>query len=146
MEDSLKETTALIDAILNIRIAMKQYVQRRIREDKLDLTYEMVQVLAVLWRKGEINQQEIADRVQKNKASVTSLLDNLAKRNLITRNEDSIDRRNKIISLTDSGKEYEKQLEPLLNGFYQTLIQDLPRQDMKEITVFLKNMENNLLK
>lgn len=136
----------MIDAILNIRIAMKQYVQRRIREDKLDLTYEMVQVLAVLWRKGEINQQEIADRVQKNKASLTSLLDNLAKRNLITRNEDPADRRNKIISLTDSGKDYEKQLEPLLNGFYQILIKNLPQNDMKKITGFLKNMETNLLK
>ncbi|GLU55495.1 MarR family winged helix-turn-helix transcriptional regulator [Dyadobacter frigoris] len=146
MEDPLKETTALIDAILNIRIAMKQYVQRRIRKDKLDLTYEMVQVLGVLWRKGEMNQQEIADRVQKNKASLTSLLDNLAKRNLITRNEDPADRRNKIISLTDSGKEYEKQLEPLLEGFYQILAKNLPRQDMKKITGFLKNMEINLLK
>ena len=136
----------MIDAILNIRIAMKQYVQRRIRDDKLDLTYEMVQVLAVLWRKGEINQQEIADRVQKNKASLTSLLDNLAKRNLIIRNEDPSDRRNKIISLTDSGKEYKKQLEPLLNGFYETLTKDLPRQEMNKITGFLKNMEANLLK
>lgn len=136
----------MIDAILNIRIAMKQYVQRRIREDKLDLTYEMVQVLAVLWRKGEINQQEIADRVQKNKASLTSLLDNLAKRNLIIRNEDPADRRNKIISLTGSGKEYEKQLEPLLNEFYHTLTKDLPQNDMKKITGFLKNMETNLIK
>jgi DNA-binding MarR family transcriptional regulator len=145
MEDSLNDTTAMIDAILNIRIAMKQYVQRRIREDKLDLTYEMVQVLAVLWRKGELNQQEIADRVQKNKASLTSLLDNLAKRKLITRNEDPADRRNKIISLTDSGKEYEKQLEPLLNGFFQTLTKNLPGREMKKITGFLKNMESNLL-
>lgn len=136
----------MIDAILNIRIAMKQYVQRRIREDKLDLTYEMVQVLAVLWRKGEINQQEIADRVQKNKASLTSLLDNLAKRNLIIRNEDPADRRNKIISLTGSGKEYEKQLEPLLNEFYHTLTKNLPQNDMKKITGFLKNMETNLIK
>lgn len=136
----------MIDAILNIRIAMKQYVQRRIREDQLDLTYEMVQVLAVLWRKGDMNQQEIADRVQKNKASLTSLLDNLAKRNLITRNEDPSDRRNKIISLTISGKEYEHQLEPLLSGFYQVLTEGLPRQEMGKITGFLKNMEENLLK
>ncbi len=135
----------MIDAILNIRIAMKQYVQRRIREDKLDLTYEMVQVLAVLWRKGEINQQEIADHVQKNKASLTSLLDNLAKRNLIIRNEHPADRRNKIISLTESGKEYEKQLKPLLNDFYQVLTRNLPRQEMKKITGQLKNMEANLL-
>ncbi|WP_159476378.1 MarR family winged helix-turn-helix transcriptional regulator [Dyadobacter sp. 3J3] len=144
-EDPLKETKAMIDAILNIRIAMKQYVQRRIREDKLDLTYEMVQVLAVLWRKGEINQQEIADHVQKNKASLTSLLDNLAKRNLIIRNEHPADRRNKIISLTESGKEYEKQLKPLLNDFYQVLTRNLPRQEMKKITGQLKNMEANLL-
>lgn len=144
MKDHSKEITDLIDAILNIRLAMKQFVQKRIRENKLDLTYEMVQVLAVLWRKGDINQQEIADRVQKNKASLTSLLDNLAKRNLIFRNEDPNDRRNKIISLTATGKEYEKQLQPLLNEIYQILEEDLSKEEIRKMTTSLKKMELNL--
>ena len=37
----------------------------------LNFTFEMFQVMAILRRKDGINQQEIADRVQKNKVSLT---------------------------------------------------------------------------
>ncbi|MGG5905596.1 MarR family transcriptional regulator, partial [Sphingobacterium daejeonense] len=43
------------------------------------------QVLAVLWREHELNQQDIAEAVQKSKASVTPLIDNLCKRDLVQR-------------------------------------------------------------
>jgi DNA-binding MarR family transcriptional regulator len=75
----------LVDSILNIRGGMKIYVQRKIRDDRFNLTYEMVQVLGTLWLKGSMNQQQIADRIQKNKSSLTPLLNNLAKRGLILR-------------------------------------------------------------
>lgn len=127
-----------------MRISMKQYVQRKIREDNLDLTYEMVQVLGVLWSKGELNQQEIADNVQKNKASLTSLLDNLAKRNLIVRTEDPHDRRNKIISLTETGSDHKSQIEPLLKGFYECLQSGINPEELKQICCFLEKMDKNI--
>ncbi|WP_412468247.1 MarR family winged helix-turn-helix transcriptional regulator [Pedobacter sp. KLB.chiD] len=143
MENS-EELKQFVDAILNLRMSMKQYVQKKIREDKIDLTYEMLQVLAVLWTSGEMNQQDIADKIQKNKASLTSLLDNLAKRNFIIRTEDPVDRRNKIISLTDEGKQQEGQIFPLLNQFYHTLHTGLSGKEIKQVTILLKKMQNNI--
>jgi len=139
-----KDTRELIDAIFNLRLCMKQYIQRKIREDQIDLTYEMLQVLTVLWRTGHSNQQEIANRIQKNKASLTSLLDNLTKRNLIIRTEDPSDRRNKIISLTKIGREYEIQFKPILDGFYQSIQEGLSKEKLIEVTNVLKVMQDNL--
>jgi len=145
MKNDITEIKTLIDAILNLRVGMKYYVQRKIREGNLNLTYEMLQVLGVLWNRGDLNQQEIADSIQKSKGSLTSLLDNLAKRNLIIRTEDPSDRRNKIISLTKSGKEYEMQLLPLLNGFYQSLQIGLPKDELEKMTRLLHVMNKNLM-
>lgn len=139
------DTKDLIDAILNLRLSMKQYVQRKIREDQLDLTYEMLQVLSVLWRTGHSNQQEIANRIQKNKASLTSLLDNLTKRNLIVRTEDPSDRRNKIISLTKIGREYEAQFNPILEGFHQSLKKGISNEKIVEVKQILQIMQDNLV-
>jgi len=144
MEEKTREVKKLIDAILLLRREMQRFVQNKIREDQLDLTYEMVRVLAVLWRKGNMNQQEIADKLQKNKSSLTSLLDNLAKRDLIIRTEDTADRRNKIISLTKTGQDYEEQIKPILEDFYQTLEKKICPADLQGAIALLNHMLRNL--
>lgn len=124
---------------------MKQFIQRKVREHGIDLTYEMLQVLTVLWRKGKMNQQDIADNIQKNKASLTSLLDNLEKRGLVMRSEDPSDRRNKIISLTPLGLQYRLQFQPIFNEFYETLSKDVSKEKLREIGMLLNQIYKNLM-
>lgn len=133
-----------IDAVLNLRLGMKQFIQRKLREEDIDLTYEMLQVLTVLWRNGDLNQQDIANRIQKNKASLTSLIDNLQKRELVIRTEDSSDRRNKIISLTKLGIEYKEQFSPITASLYSALHQDVSKERLNEVVRLLNQMNGNL--
>ncbi|SJN49312.1 Transcriptional regulator, MarR family [Sphingobacterium sp. JB170] len=123
---------------------MRNYIRKKLRESNLDLTYEMLQVLGVLWSRGDLNQQDIADTVAKNKASLTSILDNLAKRDLIIRTEDPADRRSKIISLTKTGQVYEDELDALMNGLYITLKAKLPEKDLVYATSVITKMSENL--
>lgn len=139
------EVRELIDSILNVRLGMKQFIQRKVREHRIDLTYEMLQVLTVLWRKGNMNQQDIADNIQKNKASLTSLLDNLEKRGLVLRSEDPSDRRNKIISLTPLGVEYRGEFQPIFNEFYETLSKDISKEKLREAGTLLNHIYKNLI-
>ena len=110
----------------------------------MDITYEMIRVIKVLSRNGATNQQEIADRTNRNKASLTSLLDNMMKRNLIVRAEDPSDRRNKIISLTKLGKETEALVDPMLHDFYQKMLLDIPQEQLSSINSRLDLMLQNL--
>jgi DNA-binding MarR family transcriptional regulator len=142
MPNDVKE---LIESMINLRISMKQFIHRRVKEENIDLTYEMLQVLTVLWRSGDLNQQDIANSIQKNKASLTSLLDNLAKRKLVIRNEDPSDRRNKIVSLTKLGRDYKEQFVPIFKEFYTHLQRDLSLEELKKVTSVLNSMNNNLM-
>src|ERR1700723_181319 len=113
MKRNQKEDDAIVefvDAVITVRQAIKQLAQQKIKDlHDREITYEMLQVLIVLWKKHQVNQQEIANRVQKNKASLTPLIDSLVKKKLIIRSEDPGDRRNKIISLTRTGQQYKKK-------------------------------------
>ncbi|GAA4786742.1 MarR family transcriptional regulator [Olivibacter ginsenosidimutans] len=142
----IKEAKELVNNVQSLRAGMRNYIRRKLKESNLDLTYEMLQVLAVLWSRGDLNQQEIADTISKNKASLTSLLDNLAKRKLIVRSEDPSDRRNKIISLTKMGRNHEKELDALMNGLYETLQTGLSKADITNASSVLKHMGENLWK
>ncbi|GGB21198.1 hypothetical protein GCM10011511_51200 [Puia dinghuensis] len=127
-----------VDAIINVRQAIKQLAMQKLRElHDREISYEMLQVMLVLWKKHQINQQEVADTVQKNKASLTPLIDNLVGKGLVTRSEDPVDRRNKIITLTKKGQDYRKKFTPMINDIYRLVKGDIPDGKLKEVTGLL---------
>jgi len=136
----------MIDELLKLRIGMKRYFMLRLKDIELDLTYEMVQVLVHLWKTGESNQQDIVDAVQKNKASITSLLDNLEKRQLVIRVEDPSDRRNKIISVTKLGRAYEAKVAPVIDDVCTRIQYNISETQIRKLTDVLMLMQTNLKK
>ncbi|HEY4288498.1 MAG TPA: MarR family transcriptional regulator [Puia sp.] len=137
--------SGFVDAVITVRQAIKQLAQQKIREwHDRELTYEMLQVIMVLWRKNQVNQQEVANTVQKNKASLTPLIDKLVKLNLVTRSEDPNDRRNKIISLTIKGKEYKKKFSPMLNEIYGLIGGHISDEKLKDVSGVLLTLSGKI--
>ena len=137
-------TSEFAQAVIQVNTAFRQFIQQKFRQSKLDLTFEMFQVMVCLWQKDGVNQQEIAKAVQKNKASVTPLIDNLVKIDLVTRSEDTVDRRNKIISLTNKGKDYKKKFAPMISEIYASIKGDISDEKLKEITGLLLTVSRNM--
>jgi DNA-binding MarR family transcriptional regulator len=136
---------AFTEAIMLTGSAFRCYLRQRFKECRLDLTTEMMQVLHYLWRHDHVNQQEIANAVNRDKASLTAMLDNLARRELVTRCEDSQDRRNKRIVLTTKGRALEHQVMPLVQEMYETAGQHLPPQQLAASLAVLDQMTQNLI-
>jgi DNA-binding MarR family transcriptional regulator len=135
-----------VDALISVRQTIKQLAQQKLRElHDREITYEMLQVLTVLWKKHQINQQEVANTIQKNKASLTPLLDSLVKMGLVTRGEDPIDRRNKIITLTKKGKDYKKKFSPMINDIYRVVKGNIPDNRLEEVTGLLLTIKENIV-
>ncbi len=123
---------------------MRHFVQRRLREQHIDLTFEMLQVINTLAEKGEINQQEIANLLNKDKTSITYLLDNLTKRGLVVRIEDPNDRRNKIIHMTEAGREITDLLTPIVEELHEKASGGLSADYLKNLTRSLQVIKSNL--
>jgi DNA-binding MarR family transcriptional regulator len=68
--------------------------------------------LRALWREDGYSQVELAQRMQVEKASLTSVLDALERRGLVTRVRNSEDRRKSHVYLTPAGRQLEKALLP----------------------------------
>jgi len=149
MQKRSSEDTAIsefVDAIISVRQTLKQLAQQKLRElHDREITYEMLQVLIVLWKKHQINQQEVANAIQKNKASLTPLLDSLVEMELLTRSEDPADRRNKIITLTKKGKEYKKKFAPMINDIYRVVKGNIPDHRLEEMTGLLLSIKENIV-
>ena len=129
--------------LIRVNTAFRQYIQAMLRRNNMDLTFEMLQVLACLWNTDGVNQQEIANLTVKDKASVTYLIDNLTKRGLVVRKEDEGDRRNKLVLLTDAGKALKTEVEPWIQEMHAFAGVDMPVQAIKDcMQVMIKFREN----
>jgi len=130
--------------ILTVNTAYRQFLQYKLKEHKTGLTYEMLQVMGCLWKKDGINQQEITNITVKDKASMTYLIDNLTKRNLVKRQEDVNDRRNKLIFLTEQGKILKNKIQPFIDEMYQVSGKNIEIALLKGCMEILDTVETNL--
>lgn len=128
-------------AILQTRASFKLAMQRSMRKNNVDITYEMLQIMSCLWKQERVNQQELADKTFKDKASLTYLINNLEKRGLVVRQEDSSDRRNKLITVTEQGRILQKKMEPLLNEIYAFVAENIDLKDVQGNIIFLQKLD-----
>ena len=146
MATSKNETAADFIAAMHIlQTEIKTFFREKLRQSNLDLTFEMLQVLNHLWVQQGVNQQEIANLLHKDKASVTYLIDNLSKRGLVQRSEDSVDRRNRLITLTAQGLALKKVIRPWIDELFTIAGRNLTRDSLKAGVLLFGTMRKNLL-
>jgi len=129
-----------------LRDFLRQFFQKKFKEQNIDLTYEMHQVMACLWKNDGLRQQDLADKTLKDKASLTCLIDNLTKRNLVQRFEDANDRRSKLIFLTDEGRELGMKVEPWATELFTIVSKNIDRTLLNQSILMVKQMIENVKK
>ncbi|HTE32310.1 MAG TPA: MarR family transcriptional regulator [Chryseolinea sp.] len=130
--------------LFELRDELRQFMQRKFKENNIDLTYEMHQIMACLWRRDGVNQQELADLTLKDKASMTYLIDNLGKRDLVNRVEHNTDRRSKLIYLTAKGKQLGKKVEPWVLELFTIASRDFEIKAIQQSIKMVEKMRDNI--
>ena len=131
-------------AMNEMKSRIRQRVQARLNEAAPDISFELLEVIGLLWRRDGITQQEIADTISKDKSSMTYLIHNLVKRKLVKRVEHESDRRNKRIFLTAKGKAMRKLIFPWVLGVYEEAAGDASIADLKRSISLTRKMSKNL--
>lgn len=141
----LVRISQLMEVTRDIRKGARQHFMKKMKEHKIDVTIEMLEVLYVLWKKDNINQQVIVSETNRNKASLTNLIDNLTSRGLVQRNSDPTDRRNNLIALTKEGEKYQEKLMPIMAEVYQSLQSDISSQELETAIAVLQKVNQKMV-
>lgn len=143
--EDLKVIVSLMDTVREIRKVVRSHFAQKMKAQNIDITIEMLEVLSILWRKDGINQQEIVERTNRNKASITSLIDNMTTRGLVRRDSDPLDRRSNLIYLTKEGVQYQERLKPLLEEIYESFQSDIDYDKLVETNRVLEKIYQKIL-
>ena len=104
--------------VLKTRMTFRQTLQRVLKRNNIDMTFEMLQIVSSLWYEQGISQQFLAEKTAKDKACLTNLMVNLEKKGWIIRREDPSDRRNRLVYLTPEGEKISAYIRPLIYEVY----------------------------
>ncbi|MBR4137267.1 MAG: MarR family transcriptional regulator [Bacteroidales bacterium] len=128
--------------ILNSRI--KKFFFDKLQENGINITPEQFLVLDILWKEQSLSQQKIADIIQKDKNSVTKIIDSLEKKNLVRREVDKNDRRINKIELTDEAVALEKLTTEVAINFMNDVVKGIDNKDLDTFVNVMRQIKNNL--
>lgn len=119
--------------ICSLALRIKTGLNNAFQQSGVTITTDQWVVLKCLSQEDGISQSELADRVDKDKASITRILDIMQKNGLIKRCDDESDRRSYCIYLTEAGERTEKKLKSVVQTTGQEIFRNLDSEEMKEL-------------
>ena len=136
---------SLIFAILNGKVsaAINRRLIRNFRENDLDITPEQWTVLLFLWEKDGVSQQELCNATFKDKPSMTRLIDNMERQNLVVRIASKSDRRTNLVYLTRQGRELEDRARNVANRTLKEALTGVTTEELRISQEVLRTIFSN---
>jgi DNA-binding MarR family transcriptional regulator len=145
---SEKEKTELaVDlgrAVAEMRNHINYLLQEKITQHAPHISFEMVEILACLWKEDGVNQQQLAALTVKDKSSITHLVAKLERELLVSRIGDERDRRNKLVFLTPAGRQLRKKLYPWVLEVYEQAVAGISGEEIDGCLSLIKKITENV--
>lgn len=124
--------------------AIARRLQKKLNSAGVNLTIEQWSVLYHLWKEDGKSQQELCNATFRDKPSITRLVDNLEKLNLVKRVPSSSDRRINMIYLTKQAQKLQEQTMDLAEETLNEALTDVPVEHVNLCKEVLQKVYDNL--
>lgn len=124
--------------------AIARRLQKKFNGEVLNLTIEQWSVLYHLWKEDGISQQELCNATFRDKPSITRLVDNLEKLDLVKRVPDSKDRRINKVFITKNALRLQEQTMALAEQTLNESLEGVPPEHIEICKAVLQKVYDNL--
>lgn len=144
--EEFREELDVIFPIINgkVSMAINRKMYRNFRKVGLEITPEQWTVLSFLWKEDGVSQQKLCDATFKDKPSMTRLIDNLVKQNLVYRYTSPNDRRSNLVFLTERGKSIKAKATKAVTDTAKSALAGIDNDGLSEVRDLLKLVFNNI--
>lgn len=124
--------------------AIARRLQKKFNQAGLNLTIEQWSVLYHLWKEDGKSQQELCNATFRDKPSITRLVDNLEKLQLVKRVSSENDRRINIIHLTRQAQKLQEQSMAIAEETLNEALSGVPQEHINLCKEVLQKVYDNL--
>ena len=124
--------------------AIARRLQKKFNNANLNITIEQWSVLYHLWKQDGISQQELCNATYRDKPSITRLVDNLEKLDLVKRVASDTDRRINKIYVTKHSQKLQEETMNLAEETLNEALETVPPDKIEVCKEVLKVVYDNL--
>ncbi len=121
----------------------RQFAQKQINTYGLDITIDQWLILKTLQDNPDISQQQIAEKVFKDFASVTRMIELLVSKEYLKRDFHLVDRRRFSLSITKKGNKILDALIPIVENNRRVALQSFTEKEIKAMQKSLIKIIDN---
>ena len=115
-----------------------------LKQNNMGLTPEQFLLVDILWNQGPMSQQSLANNMQKDKNSVTKLVDALEKKSFIARRKNPNDKRSNIIVLTPKGERMKQEAKQFGISMLDKVLAGISEEELRNFLVTLDKLSENM--
>ena len=124
--------------------AIARRLQKHFKQNNFDITIEQWSVLYHLWKEDGQSQQQLCDATFRDKPSITRLVDNLEKLQLVRRVPSKDDRRINLIYLTKEAQQLQEQSMEIANQTLNEALMGVTNGQIEIAKEVLQKVYDNL--
>ena len=121
-----------------------KYAQRQLKKAGFSITVYQWLVLKYIQEFPQISQQELSQKVFKDTASVTRIIDLLVKQGMITRETSENDRRRNFLTVTPEGIKTLKEIWPVIQKNRATALNGIESGEVEALKKTLQKIIDNV--
>lgn len=121
----------------------RKYAQTQIANAGFDITIDQWLVLKSLKENNHLSQNEIADLVFKDMASITRIIELLVKKELVERHIHKTDRRKFELKITRNGEKMIETIYPIVDNNRKQALQGISKIEQNNLKSCLEILINN---
>lgn len=123
---------------------LRQYTASKLKQNNVKLTPEQFLLLDLLWNQGPMSQQQLADQMQKDKNSVTKLIDAIERKGLVVRRQNPSDRRSNTIVPTEKAEAMKVYAKEKGISILDEMLTGIEEQELRNFLATLKKLSDNM--
>jgi DNA-binding MarR family transcriptional regulator len=121
----------------------RMFAQKRLKDNGLKITIDQWLVLKTINENSDIAQNELADMVFKDNASVTRIIELLVKSDYLERKTDQNDRRKSVLKITKLGSETIEKVYQVVQENRKIALTGINQAELEIVDRVLKKISRN---
>ena len=123
---------------------LKQFIAAKLKQMDVPLTPEQFILIDLLWNQGSMSQQQLADQMQKDKNSVTKLVDALERKGFVVREQNRQDRRSNTLVLTEKAEALKHGAKQKGISILDEMLVGINEEELRSFLVTLHKLNRNM--
>lgn len=123
---------------------LKQFIAAKLRQMEVPLTPEQFILIDLLWNQGSMSQQQLADQMQKDKNSVTKLVDALERKGFVVREQNRQDRRSNTLVLTEKAEGLKHGAKQKGISILDEMLVGISEEELRSFLMILHKLNRNM--